>query len=265
MFYRTVPKEDQQYLGIVKLLLHFKWDWIGLIAPNNDNGERFLSTLTPLVTSYGICIASSHRTPRETDILAMSPSKGFFLDLFSTFVQRRNNVFIIYGDYFSGICIEIVIGIAEQELNDTVGKVWITTALLDITLSSTSHNFNYINASLSFVAQANQRSKYDEFSANSGLIEFVWKTFHCLSPKPVLSVKGWTRCTENNTLESFPQNMTDRLLSQDSYRLYNALHTMAHALNAAYSSRSQRLIMADGEKWEHQRIQPWQVFLFPET
>ncbi|XP_066469266.1 vomeronasal type-2 receptor 26-like [Tiliqua scincoides] len=57
-FYRIFPKEPQ-YVGVVGLLLHFQWSWVALVAPDTDNGERFIRTLTPLLTQRGICVAYS--------------------------------------------------------------------------------------------------------------------------------------------------------------------------------------------------------------
>ncbi|CAI5768725.1 vomeronasal type-2 receptor 26-like [Podarcis lilfordi] len=89
--YQMVPKEEIQYRGIVKLLLHFGWTWIGLFAPDNDSGERFLSSLTPMMISSGICVAFSEKIQQRTlyqiSILRKPPV-----------MWRKVNVSVYYGD-----------------------------------------------------------------------------------------------------------------------------------------------------------------------
>ncbi|XP_070794811.1 vomeronasal type-2 receptor 26-like [Pituophis catenifer annectens] len=59
-FFRISPNELPQYVGLVRLLLHFQWNWVGLVAPKNDNGELFISTLRPMLQEKEICLAFTH-------------------------------------------------------------------------------------------------------------------------------------------------------------------------------------------------------------
>ncbi|XP_070794981.1 vomeronasal type-2 receptor 26-like [Pituophis catenifer annectens] len=55
--FRINPKEFPQYVGLVRMLLYFQWNWVGLIVSENENGERFLSTLRPMLMEKEICLA----------------------------------------------------------------------------------------------------------------------------------------------------------------------------------------------------------------
>ncbi|XP_070790123.1 vomeronasal type-2 receptor 26-like [Pituophis catenifer annectens] len=48
-FYPMLPAEGAQYPGMVKLVLHFRWTLVGLLAPDTENGQRFMTTLTSLL------------------------------------------------------------------------------------------------------------------------------------------------------------------------------------------------------------------------
>ncbi|XP_060137254.1 vomeronasal type-2 receptor 26-like [Zootoca vivipara] len=62
-FYQMAAPEALQYEGILSLLLHFRWTWIGVIAMDNDNGERFVQTISPMFTKSGVCFAFLERIP----------------------------------------------------------------------------------------------------------------------------------------------------------------------------------------------------------
>ncbi|XP_070810653.1 vomeronasal type-2 receptor 26-like [Pituophis catenifer annectens] len=64
-FYSMVSNEAQQYLGILKLLQHFGWTWIGIFIHDNDDGQKFLQTLEALLFQNGICTAYKQKIPQR--------------------------------------------------------------------------------------------------------------------------------------------------------------------------------------------------------
>uniref|UniRef100_A0A8C5LGY2 Receptor ligand binding region domain-containing protein n=1 Tax=Leptobrachium leishanense TaxID=445787 RepID=A0A8C5LGY2_9ANUR len=58
----TLPNDRIQAEAIGKLLRHFGWTWIGIIASGDDNGETQSRELKRLAALYGICIEFSVKT-----------------------------------------------------------------------------------------------------------------------------------------------------------------------------------------------------------
>ncbi|XP_060128218.1 vomeronasal type-2 receptor 26-like [Zootoca vivipara] len=247
-----LPKDDHHYTGIVKLLLHFRWTWICLFAPDNDNGERFLRSLTPMLTSNGICVAISFRIPEMTQ-----NEVKFQVDSFLPWGQV--NVFVHYAETRS-----IFIGIffINQILTlwqvSTEGKVWITTALWDIT-STLSHwelHFQHRHWFFSFLIQTEIALKPDNFDF-SHIVHHLLTTFDCFNSKHLFSAKERRRCEQKGEL---PLDVLKQSLSPINYNIYSSVYVVAHALNAAYSSRSKQVaMMGGGDGQRLQRLQPWQT------
>nr|XP_028573648.1 vomeronasal type-2 receptor 26-like [Podarcis muralis] len=257
--YRMVPKEETQHLGIIKLLLHFGWTWIGLFVPDNDNGERFLSVFTLLMIRSGICVAFLEKfhisTLGQMSSLHCKPS-----DL------RQVKVFVYYGDSEHRIY-PIVMLQRIQEVRKSQGIVWITTDLLDIDemLFGGTDYFEPAQGSLSFVMNTKKRTEHGyytrlSFEATAAAAEFWSRAFSCTCSNNVLSVEGWTKCTEKEPLETLSQKEMRAIWSQDRYSTYYGVQFVTQALNVAYSSRSKWMLMASGgDRLELQRLQPWQV------
>ncbi|XP_053150048.1 vomeronasal type-2 receptor 26-like isoform X2 [Hemicordylus capensis] len=256
-FYRMVPKEEPLYLGIVKLLLHFKWTWIGLIVPDTGNGGRFLRIFTSLLTKSSICVAFLHSIPTG---MKFYYNHRFKIDSFLKW--HEVNVYVYYGDtryFIDGILIK---GIYDQHVPSTVGKIWIITALWDMYLTAICNHLpsQHIHGIFSFFIQTNKRIKYVDLETFlNEMSAFREMMFPCFYSKHTLSVKGWTRCREKEKMESFPQELVGKALSLDSYNIYSAVQAVAHILHAAYSSRSKRTTIAGGDL---QKLQPWQLHPF---
>ncbi|XP_070790261.1 vomeronasal type-2 receptor 26-like [Pituophis catenifer annectens] len=256
-FYRTGPKEGAQNLGIVKLLLYFRWTFIGLLAADTDNGERFIRTFNPVLAQNGICAAFSEIA------LLNNKNINYMVPIFKMWHQV--NVFVYYAEFTfveGAGYVEIIFNFMKKTV---AGKVWITTALWDLSieLSYNSFSLKYTRSIFSFLIQTGQRTRSEDLREFNILIKaFMIKTFHCSYGKPALSVKGWTRCLEEKNMGTLPQEKIDKIFSLDSSLTYNAIQIVAHALNAAYSSQSQRTTMKRKTRLEVEKIQPWQLHHF---
>ncbi|XP_061469631.1 vomeronasal type-2 receptor 26-like [Rhineura floridana] len=255
-FYRMVPKEEAQYPGIVKLLLHFRWTFVGLLAFDTDNGERFMKTMPPVLRRSGICVAfsQSFRRPNTNQI---------WLNPLPFLKWRHVHVFVYYTETdIVSMGILILQLIFDRYINPTEGKVLITTAIWDISLDLMYNPlyFQYFHGIFSFFIERKKRTTYDDFLPFFSVIEqFGEKSFNCSYIKHVLSVKGRTRCRERDNLEMLTQDNLERILSLDSYRIYNTVQAMAWALVIAYSSRTK---WRGEDKLNVQRLQPWELHPF---
>ncbi|XP_078242976.1 vomeronasal type-2 receptor 26 [Pogona vitticeps] len=258
-FYRAVPNQEPPYLGIVKLLLHFRWTWIGLLAPDNESGERFMSTFSAVITKNGICIAFSNKMPigvfyRRTDS-----------DLVSNLSSTEVNVVVCQIDSQTVLTLGLTIQRVGVIKKSPVGKVWIATALQDLTVRILFRMFDlqFTHVYLSFLIQTNKGTQYNDFETILDNNDQLSKAaFRCFSPRDTLSVKVWNRCIEREKRENLPQDVIERILSQDSYSIYNAIQVVTQSLHAAHLSRSNSRKTMGGHSLAAQRIQPWQLHPF---
>nr|XP_056720074.1 vomeronasal type-2 receptor 26-like [Euleptes europaea] len=63
-----IPQEALQYEGILQLLLHFGWKWVGLITLDDEGGDHFLQVMEPKLSSNGICAAFIERATTQVQL-----------------------------------------------------------------------------------------------------------------------------------------------------------------------------------------------------
>nr|XP_008113655.1 PREDICTED: vomeronasal type-2 receptor 26-like [Anolis carolinensis] len=62
-FHWMFPNGNKQYLGLLQLLLHFSWIWIGVIYDEVESLEKFVMELLPLFSQNGICTDIIEKIP----------------------------------------------------------------------------------------------------------------------------------------------------------------------------------------------------------
>ncbi|KAK9405385.1 type-2 vomeronasal receptor [Crotalus adamanteus] len=217
-FYPMLPAEGVQYPGMVRLLLHFKWTLVGLMAPDTENGQRCMRTLTSMLIRSGICpvIAQAFSTIIEKVVIDPEIYRNW----------RQVNVFLYSAESHS---VDTGIMIAHRLFKyfkgPFTGKILMTTILRDVSLYLKDIGFTQsIHSIFSFLMKTNQTASHDlSLPFYSAMQRFVEESFMCLYTKDAFSVKVWRRCREREELKALPKEKVDQILSLDNYFIYNTI------------------------------------------
>ncbi|XP_054850394.1 vomeronasal type-2 receptor 26-like [Eublepharis macularius] len=275
LFYRLGPNEAPQNIGIVCLLLHFQWKWVGLFAVDNNSGEHFLKVLEPLLSQNGICLDFIHRVPNEYHWNFSDDIKDLLLDIYIPFRDSKANTFMFYGEPTAFMAFNIFMFLANPQFKEITSfrKIWIMTAQVDFALTSLQRawDFQFFQGTIFFTIQSNEVLGFQSFlkeikpygeEGNGFLKDFWEQAFDCVYSNSEELMNINERCTGEERLESLPGHLFELHMTGHSYSIYNAVYAVAHALHAMYSSRSNHRAMYDGQGAELHSLQSWQVHPF---
>ncbi|KAK9405484.1 type-2 vomeronasal receptor [Crotalus adamanteus] len=259
-FYPMLPTETVQYSGMVMLVLHFRWTLVGLLAPETENGQRFMRTLTSMLVRNGIC-------PVLSQTFSLT-SRKFFIDWYLYLNWRKVNVFM-YGADMNTFHIGVLImhHIFERLTEPLKGKILITTVRWDFTIYLKDNYFptQYLHSIFSFLMKKNQMGKYGGYTEYYPLMRhFAKKSFLCSYTKDAFSVKVWRRCKERQELESLRKEEKNPILALDSYFIYNTIWAVAQGIKAVYLSSSRRTFKGVNNM-KTPMLKSWQLHSFLQT
>ncbi|XP_032092318.1 vomeronasal type-2 receptor 26-like [Thamnophis elegans] len=270
--YFMVPKEDHQYTGIIQLLRHFRWTWIGICAVANNNGEKFLQKMQPLLAENGIC---SSFIERLSQLIHLED----FPDVYQTIsrisihlINREANAVLVYGESLTILWLRFVMFSGKPDSKEIAlfGKVWIMTAQLDFILSGFQINWDLqiFHGAISFTVHSMEVEGFKEFlqtinplsDYRDGFLQEVWEqAFDCSFPKSELQETHSRQCTGEMKLEDLPSPLFEMEMTGQSYSIYNAVYAVAYALQALYMLEFNRKIIRMRKKTDLPNLQSWQV------
>lgn len=268
-----VPDDTLQYLGILQLLLHFKWIWIGFIADDKDNGEMFLKLMLPLFSERGICLAFIETCPENVsfdDYKEDIIRKGS--EMYEKVMSSTANALVFYGEADSIIFLRWVLYFPEIEVSlcKPKGKVWIFTAQMEIKslVYQWVWDIQVLHGALSFAIHSKDLQQFKMFirgrkpssATRDGIITDFWEqAFRCVFPNTFSGQIEGDICTGEEKLENLLGPFFEISMTGHSYSIYNAVYAVAHALSALFISKSRPRTMMKEEKTIKLNYQPWQV------
>nr|XP_056720316.1 vomeronasal type-2 receptor 26-like [Euleptes europaea] len=274
--YHMVPNESHQYTGIVQLLLHFRWTWVGLIVVGDENGERFLQAVVPMLSQNGICLAFIERTLKQAFDDEIRDLFLRWLKRFPALLKNKANVFVVYSVFPSMRQLRWLLHMTALE--SPIGKVWIVTAHWDFRSTTTErdHSIQPFHGAIAITVHSSKPLGFRNFlkhvnpswAKNDGFIQDFWEqAFRCSLKNSSIteSEKIKVGCTGEERLENLPGPLFEMNMTGYSYSIYSAVHAIAHALHAMYETKINHRTWVARGKLEPWNPQPWQLHLFLRT
>ncbi|KAM6449127.1 vomeronasal type-2 receptor 26-like [Liasis olivaceus] len=267
------PDESHQNNGLLQLLLYFRWIWIGVLAVNDDKGEKVVEFVLPMLSTNGICL----------DFIGKFPNVAFYSDFtdvmdeaYKTYyiiVKSTAKVIVLYGAMESMTFMKMLVQYSELEDISVKTKVWIMTAEMDFTSISLQRDWdvNFLQSALSFAVHSKEVPGFREFllirnptiAEHDGFLRNFWEhAFRCLFHHSDPDNQYGTICTRREKMATLPASVFELSMSGHSYSVYNAVYAVAHALEAMHSSKTKHNNVVGGRGQKLQKQQMWQLHTF---
>ncbi|XP_067326606.1 vomeronasal type-2 receptor 26-like [Anolis sagrei] len=270
LFYQVKPQENLQYQGILSLLLHFEWTWIGVLVSNDEYGERFVKTVLPVFSRGGICFAFIERIDTLTVVAEMGDRLKNGAKTHDKIIESKANVVVIYGETFVIDFLRWFPYLSDHEHMTKKGKLWIIPAQMELNSMVYQKNWttDIIHGALAFTIHSNDLPGFKLFAEKRNpsntkrdgfIVDFWQQVFGCVFPYRVCGGVTGDTCTGQEKLDSLPGVLYEISMTGHSYSVYNAVYAVAYALHAMSSYRFKHKSMADGRDFKLENQHPWQV------
>ncbi|KAM5237996.1 uncharacterized protein ACOB6Z_012587 [Ctenodactylus gundi] len=252
--YQLAPKDTALALGMVSLMLHFGWTWVGLVIAEGQKGLQFLSDMRGEMERNGVCVAFVKTIP------SVSAS---FVAATHDFLTRETppvNVVAIYYDTDSQNGVNYHVG---QQL--VTWRVWVTNSQWHADIAGRNLILDSFHGTLIFSNHHEEISGFQKFidtvnpsryPEDNFLALYWFKSFGCSLSDSDCALKD---CALNASLTWLPVNRFDPAMSDGSYNIYNAVYAVAHALQEMLCQQVQ---MQPGGKADMAVPSPWQLHPF---
>ncbi|XP_043926779.1 extracellular calcium-sensing receptor-like [Protopterus annectens] len=233
-YMRTIPNDKFQFPVLTRLIKHFGWNWVGVIASDNDYGVLGSQNLKKALANTGVCAAFSK-------IIPLNSSKTQRLQIADIIKMSTASVIVIYSTRME--VMPLMEEIAEQNIT---GKNWIaTTSWIVSPIFSNKKSWRTLNGTFGLAIHRGKIPGLSEFihalhpssSPNDIFIRSFWEdTFGCywLTDNTLTEQyinKTSILCTGEETLDNYDLAKFNLFDYRYGYNSYKAAYAIAHGLH----------------------------------
>ncbi|XP_028641314.1 vomeronasal type-2 receptor 116-like [Grammomys surdaster] len=253
--YQTASKDTSLSFGIVSLMLHFSWTWVGLVLLDNHKGTQILSDLRAEMYRNKVCVAFVKMMPENLIAFDYASKETLKWIMISS-----AKVVIVYEDTES-------LHTAMLNLMQLVitWKVWVMNSQWDIAATHDYFLFDSLHGSLFFAHHHNEIADFRNFIQtynpskypDDHYLALLWsKFFNCSFS--LQDCRILDNCLPNVSLEYLPTNIWEMDMTEEGYNIYNSVYAVAHSLHEMTLKQVQ--IQPHGN--EQENFHPWELHHF---
>uniref|UniRef100_A0A8C7QI07 G-protein coupled receptors family 3 profile domain-containing protein n=1 Tax=Oncorhynchus mykiss TaxID=8022 RepID=A0A8C7QI07_ONCMY len=232
-FLRTVPSDLFQVRGLVQLVSHFGWRWVGILGTSDDYSRYGIQAFTQQLKDQGGCLAFHLTIPN-------SPSPAGLRAMADTLQSSRARVVVAFAT--EGQLLEFLSELAARNITGfqwVASEAWVTASLLTSPqfhpLLQGTLGFSFPGVSIPGLGDFLLKVRPSQ-TPGSEFINMFWEElFGCkldFGADSISKSSGLTAmCTGSEDLRDTESSYSDVSRVRISYNVYKAVYAIAHALH----------------------------------
>ncbi|KAM4675877.1 extracellular calcium-sensing receptor-like [Discoglossus pictus] len=247
-FFRTVPSDVFQSNGVSKLVLHFGWTWVGLLAVDNEYGQQGIQQVRQEIIQAGACVAFSE------NILMSQPNRNA-PHIVQVIKESTAKVIVAFS-----AAIDLVPIFDEMLSQNVTGRVlvasegWSTSTLFKVAkysqlLSGTIGLSLYSETIPEFKLFLNRIHPLpcllEDIGTQKNITDYL--------ENPV------NQCTGSENMESIQNSYIDISRLRETYSVYTAVHVVANALELLKNCNKENSPFLNKHCPNMKNFKPWQL------
>lgn len=251
-FFRTVPSDRFQVIGLVHLMRYFDWRWLGIIYTKVSYSEEATAEFSDKAMKEGICVEYKLPYTKTSEIKldaiveALRASTSRVVLLFMS---------LSYAKSF----------LSEMERYNITGKQWVGSEawITQQDLASVKRK-NILQGAMGFAFPVATIPGLGDFllslkpsnEPQSAIITSFWeKFFNCsFSPSNTSST-----CTGSEDLRTVSSDYTDVAYFRAEYNVYKAVYLVAYAIHSLLQCKNDTNPTTGKPCVSRNEVQPWLV------
>ncbi|XP_043929413.1 extracellular calcium-sensing receptor-like [Protopterus annectens] len=268
-FLRTVPSDFFQSVNLARLVLHFRWTWVGILTDSSDYGQQGSQKVKEELIKAGACIAFHERIPT-----LYSEEKIQYIS--KTIKTSSSNVIMTYGiDYNLYPVMEV------NAKNNVTGKIWIASdAWSNSPIFHRKELLITLQGTLGIQTRRGFMSGFKEFiqsltpftEPDNVFLKIFWELiFDCkfqfseineISRNQINETK---KCTGYEKLKDSDLNFFELDDLRYTYNIYNTIYAIAHAFHNMNACKHGQGPFCNATCTAIGTFKPWQLFYYLKT